>query len=122
MAIFKRKFILGPALLAAVSVVVYLPFRSRWDSDEQKTKQFCESLLPAIEHSRSVQGFYPTNIDFAWLAGRSVPPTLRTQDFYFGHDDRFILRFYRPGLRQYAFHSVWCYHSHEQEWFNQYEY
>jgi hypothetical protein len=119
---FKRKLILIPLLLLAAGFLVYLPFRSRWQAQEQQTKSFCEALLPLIEQSRSTQGSYPTNLDIAWLAGRSVPSIIRTQDFYFGRGDRFFLRFYRPGLQRLAFHNVCCYHSHEREWFRQYEY
>ena len=119
---FKRKLILGCFVLLAASCLAYLPFRSRWNSEEQQTKTFCESLVPVIEQSRSVAGTYPTNFDAAWLAGRSVPPAIRTQDFYFSLGDSFCLRFYRPGLRRYEFHSVWCYYSKWHEWIRQYEY
>jgi hypothetical protein len=122
MITFKRKLALACVIVFAVCCVLYLPFRSRWQDEEQQTKAFCESLLPLIEQSRSALGSYPTNANLVWLAGRSVPFMIRTQDFYVGQDDRFFLRFYRPGLGRHAFYSVWCYHSHEREWFRQYEY
>jgi len=122
MASFKRKLILGCFLFVAASCIAYLPIRSRWDAEEQQTKSFCEALVPRIEQSRSAEGTYPTNVDMAWLADRSIPPIIRTQDFYFSLGDRFILRFYRPGLRRHAFHSVWCYYSRERQWIRQYEY
>ena len=102
--------------------VSYLLFRSRWDSEEQQTKTFCESLVPVIEQSRSVEGIYPTNFDSTWLSGRVVPLTIRTQDFYFSSGDRFFFRFYRSGLRRHAFHNVWCYYHRERRWLRQYEY
>jgi hypothetical protein len=121
MARFKRKLTLGCVIVAG-SFIAYLLFRSGWDSQEQQAKAFCESLVAAIDQSRSAHGTYPTNFDSAWLEGRSVPAMIRTQDFYFSRGDRFFLRFYRPGLRRHAFHNVLCYDSHEHEWFRQYEY
>ena len=122
MTSFKRKLILGCLVLLAASFFVNLPFHSRWNAEEQQTKIFCEALVPRIEQSRSAAGTYPTNVDMAWLAGRSIPPTIRTQDFYFSFGDRFVLRFYRPGIRSHAFYCVWCYYSRERQWIRQYEY
>ncbi|PWU22143.1 MAG: hypothetical protein C5B50_00145 [Verrucomicrobia bacterium] len=109
-------------LVALVATVGYLPVRTRLARIERDSKQFCETLIPRIEQSRSGSGSYPTNYERAWLDGLAVPATIQISDFYLGQGDRYFLRFYRPGLWRHSFYCVWCYHSHGRQWIEQYEY
>jgi hypothetical protein len=116
------KFAVMVGVAAVIAALAYLPFRMRLASTERQTMDFCESLIPRIEQSRTASGLYPTNYDRAWLHGLAAPPTIRISDFYLGQGDRFFLRFYRPGLWRHSFYCVWCYHSHGKQWVKQYEY
>ena len=61
-----------------------------------EAKAFCDSLLPAIERSKSAGGSYPAKADPQWWGGRTAPALVRTQDFYISGGAYFELRFPDP--------------------------
>lgn len=61
-----------------------------------KTQQYCESLIPAIEEYKQVNGKYPETLDDFLSPEAEVPALLQKRSFYIKTGDTFNFAFIEP--------------------------
>jgi hypothetical protein len=92
----------------ALAHVYYEPAR-------REARQFCESLVPAIEAGRQEDGSYPSTPDPAWLRGKKIPRLIRPKNFYESKNYSYTLYFWDPGT---FWDNFWSFNGESKTWAN----
>lgn len=116
---YKPRFIISWPLLAkaiiavGTAILVFKLFTLPARQEGQRAQEFCESLMPALESYRRVQGHYPATIETLLQIGTQLPQLLDGRKFYASDGISFTFYFRNPAALTF---SNYGYDSRRHEW------
>lgn len=105
-------------IVIAILATLATSLEKHYDGEVIKARNFCEALIPPLEHARERSGRYPERLEPSWYP-QPTPSLLRIDDFYLVVEDgsRFLLRFRDPRMDpRFWFDDVYAYDSREKGW------
>ena|ERR1043166_7243349 len=103
----------GTIIFGLLLVSTILAWRVTVHRHVPAAKKFCEELVPILHDIKSKTGSFPTQIDPFWWKGQTVPPLIRTQDFYLSDGTNYLFRFRDPTA---FWDDVWGFDSRWTNW------